>query len=138
MDFDGIRTQLSINEAWRARSDGLWLNDPELDVERMARVMMDLPARLVTITALAAGDECRLVYHWDFRGTLLNLGTITRQGSVTSIVAICPAADWIEREIHDYYAVKFTGRGELVPIVLRASDTPGLFHWNGDHQEREG
>ena len=39
-------------------------------------------------------------------------------------------ADWIEREIHDYFAVDFIGRDKLAPLVLRSDDRPGLFNWN--------
>jgi hypothetical protein len=87
----------------------------------------------VTITARPApGGECRLAYHWDLEGELLNLITSTHQGTIHSIATICPAANWIEREIHDYFAVDFVGREDkLDPLVLRPGDSPGLFQWDG-------
>jgi hypothetical protein len=99
----------------------------------MAALMVDQAARLVTITARPApGGECRLAYHWDLTGQLLSLVTSTHDGVIPSIAAVCPAANWIEREIHDYFAVDFIGREDgLDPLVLRPGDLPGLFQWNG-------
>jgi Ni,Fe-hydrogenase III component G len=132
MDVESIRTRLGISQAWEKRDDGWWLVDPNLDVEGMARLMAEAEARLVTITARPAPDgECRLAYHWDLEGELLTFVTMTHEGSVPSIAAICPAADWIEREVHDYFATDFMGREDLRPLVLRSGDQAGLFHWNG-------
>ncbi|MDA8326089.1 MAG: NADH-quinone oxidoreductase subunit C [Nitrospiraceae bacterium] len=71
----------------------------------------------------------RLFYHWDMEGRILTFSTLTREEAVASISSICPAADWIEREIHDYFAVNFTGRDGLSPLLLRPDDPPGMFHW---------
>lgn len=133
MNIETIGVELGSTHSWEKRADGWWLIEPGLDVERMARLMVGLTARLVTITARPApGGECRLAYHWDLEGELLNLITTTHEGSIHSIAAICPAADWIEREIHDYFAVDFTGReAGLDPLVLRPGDLSGLFEWNG-------
>jgi Ni,Fe-hydrogenase III component G len=133
MDLETLRTQLGHHQPWEKREDGWWLVDPRLDVQGMADLLVQAEARLVTITARPApGGECRLAYHWDVQGELHTLVTTTHEGSVASIVAICPAADWIEREIHDYFAVDFLGRQDLRPLVLRPDDPPGLFHWDDE------
>jgi hypothetical protein len=132
MNAEMLRAQLGAAQSWEQRDDGWWLVAPTLDVTGMAQRLIEAEARLVTITARPAPDgECRLAYHWDVQGELLTLVTLTHEGSVRSIAPICPAADWIEREIHDYFAVDFIGREELPPLVLRSGDPPGLFHWNG-------
>jgi hypothetical protein len=133
MDVESIRARLGTGQPWEKRTDGWWLADPDLDVEGMARLMAEAEARLVTITARPApGGECRLAYHWDLAGELLTFVTTTHEGSALSIAAISPAADWIEREVHDYFAVDFIGRENQNPLVLRPGDPPGLFHWNGN------
>jgi len=38
---------------------------------------------------------------------------------------ICEAADWIEREIHEEFALDFLGR-EYEPLLLRVGDKPGV------------
>jgi len=133
MNAEIIRTQLGTQQPWEKRADGQWLVDPLLDVETMARLMVETEVRLVTITARPAlNGECRLAYHWDLEGQLLTLVTSTHEGSVHSIATICPAADWIEREIHDYFAVDFIGRENPDPLILRPNDPPGLFQWDSN------
>lgn len=135
MDLQALRGRLGTAQPWMERSDGWWLEDSNLDVGGMARVMAEAQARLATITATPlAHDECRLAYHWDWQGRLVTFVTTTHEGSIPSIAAICPAAEWIEREIHDYYAVHLMGRDDPPPLVLRPGDRPGLFRANG----REG
>jgi hypothetical protein len=46
---------------------------------------------------------------------------------VASLVAICPAADWVEREVRDYYGLEFAGRDVTPPLMLREGDERALF-----------
>lgn len=133
MDIETIRIELNIKQASKRQTDGWWLEDPGLDVTAMARLMTGIKARLATITARPLEDGSnRLIYHWDLEGTVINLATVTRNNSLPSIANICPAANWIEREIHDYFAVDFTGREDLQPLLLRSDSPSGLFHWKND------
>jgi Ni,Fe-hydrogenase III component G len=133
MNVEMIRAQLDTKQLWEERTDGWWLVDPNLNVEKMAQLMVEAEARLVTITGRPAPEgECRLAYHWDMEGELLTVVTMTHEGSIHSIAAICPAADWVEREIYDYFAVDFIGREDTPPLVLRPDDPPGLFNQNGN------
>lgn len=128
MDFDVILSELELAQSWEKRADGLWAMAPDLDIETMAFRMAAHQARFVTITALpVAGGECRMEYHWDIEGQLLTLVTQTHEGSIASISRLCPAADWVEREVHDYFAVDFLGRHDTPPLMLRSSDRPGVF-----------
>jgi hypothetical protein len=128
--MDKIEQILSLirpGKSWEEKSGGLWLEDPDLDVENMARVMVKAGARLVTVSASPPDTgEFRLIYHWDMDGNLLNCVTLTSQGALPAIAGTCPAADWIEQEIHDYYAVSFTGR-DLPSLMLNEHDRPGIF-----------
>ena len=138
MDIEEIRERLGNKEAWVNKSEAWWLETPSLDVEKMARLMVETGARLVTVTASRAREvEFRVIYHWDLQGRLLNFVTITNRATLPSITSICPAADWIEREIHDYFAVNFAGR-ELPTLVLSDQDPPGIFSWNFQWKGKEG
>lgn len=131
MNLEEIRQTLANEGTPIEKADGIWWHSPGLQVSRMAQYFVQMQARLITITALPADEaECRLIYHWDFQGNLLHLSTLTQDKSIDSIAAICPAADWIEREIHDLFAVVFNGR-ETPPLVLRSGDPGGLFLANG-------
>lgn len=132
MNPEEFRHALGCETPFIEKTDGIWWHDPALDVHRMAQTLMEREARLITITARPAeGGEYRLIYHWDCQGAMLHLSTLTPAGTIDSIAAICPAADWIEREIHDLYAVVFKGR-ETPPLVLRAADRSGLFLSNAN------
>ena len=138
MDIEEIRERLGNKEAWVNKSEAWWLENPSLDVEKMARLMVETGARLVTVTASRAReDEFRVIYHWDLQGRLLNFVTTTHLITIPSITSICPAADWIEREIHDYFAVNFAGR-ELPTLVLSEQDPPGIFSWNFQWKAKTG
>jgi NADH:ubiquinone oxidoreductase subunit C len=138
MDLEEIRERLGNMEARVNKSEAWWLETPSLDVEKMARLMVDTGARLVTVTASQSKEgEFRMIYHWDLQGRLLNFVTTTHLITIPSITSICPAADWIEREIHDYFAVNFAGR-ELPTLVLSEQDPPGIFSWNFQWKAKTG
>ena len=128
MEPDVILKQLVVPVAWKVRGDGLWVEAPDLDVRAMARLMREVEARWVTLTASPApGGGFRMLYHWDLEGRLLNIATTIPEARAQSIADIWPAADWAEREARDYYALEFAGREELPTLMLRPEDEPGLF-----------
>jgi NADH:ubiquinone oxidoreductase subunit C len=128
MNADTIVGQLGEVESRREGPDGLWLAIPNLNARRMAEVMRDSGiARFCTITGVEDDAGIRLVYHWDVGNTLVNVSTPVRYGAASTLTDIWPAADWIEREIRDYYGIEFTGRAETPPLMLREGDEPGLF-----------
>lgn len=94
--------------------DGLWLTASRLDLTPVAAALRDLSARLSTVTGIAIGDnETELIYHFVIGTTALNLKVNTQNNSMGSITPLFPAANWIEREIHDLYAVEFSGHPNL-------------------------
>jgi hypothetical protein len=126
-NLEALAEQMGIAGEWEDRNGSLWLSPEALDVRRMATVMNTSDARLVTITAieLPEGEGIRLDYHWDLDGTLATVITKAENGSAASIYDLCPAADWIEREIHEYFAIEFAGR-QCDPLFLRAGAAPGI------------
>ncbi len=135
-----ILSQLSPGKSWDKRSDGWWLEIPDTNVEKMASLMSAAETRLVTMTAcVVSNGEFRIIYHWDLEGRILSISAMTRKSSIPSITTTHPASDWMEREIHDYFAVQFTGR-ELAPLYLSPEDSSGIFldHSQDDHKEGKG
>jgi NADH:ubiquinone oxidoreductase subunit C len=121
--------------------DGLWLDAPGLDVTRMAAVANDLGMRLSTMTGIALEDgETQLIYHLVSGPTVLNIKVNTDQNSIQSITPIMPAANWIEREIHDLYAVEFVGHPHLERFIRPPELPVGFFREKGGEagkQQRE-
>ncbi len=110
------------------RPDGAWLRVPQENLVAAARLLLDSAVRLSTITGVAAADgETELIYHYCQGGAALNLRTATQSNGMPSIAAFLPAAAWIEREIHDLYAVDFTGHPNLTRLV-RPPEMPVGFY----------
>jgi NADH:ubiquinone oxidoreductase subunit C len=56
---------------------------------------------------------------------LLGFPFVLKGESIESIYDLCEAVDWIEREIHEGFAVDFVGR-EYEPLLLREGDKLGV------------
>lgn len=120
------------NTPWLEKGGVLWHDPAPLSVRELCMEMNVAKARFVTITAyqLPGTEGIRLEYHWDIDGQLLGFPfTVAGDGAegsqFESIYDLCEAADWIEREIHEEYAIDFTGR-EYEPLLLREGDTIGV------------
>ena len=110
------------------RRDGLWILAPQLDVEAMAREMAAIGCRLVTMTGLAQKNgETTIIYHYVRGHEVINFKTVTRNGAIPSLAPMLRPASWIEREIHDFFAVNFVGHPNLVPLLRPASLKDGFF-----------
>jgi len=128
MNAETIFQRLDPPVALERRSDGFRASPADLDVRGMATLMLEHGVRLITLTALPdATGEYRVIYHWDVDGDVVNISVLASSGCIASIADILPAADWVEREIRDYYALEFGGRAETPTLMLREGDEPGLF-----------
>jgi NADH:ubiquinone oxidoreductase subunit C len=130
IDFSGI----SGTQDWRPDKDAWWMDAPALDIVAMANLCQQNGARLVTLSGLAAGSETEVIYHYFWQGHALNLRVRSRDQSLPSIAALTPAAEWIEREIHDLYAVNFVGHPALTPLIRPPELAPGFFRLPGGRE----
>ena len=112
---------------WMEKGGVLWLNPGPLGIRDLCLELNAAKARFITITAyqLPGTEGTLLEYHWDVDGQLLGFPYKLEGNSIDSIYDLCEAVDWIEREIHEEYAIDFTGR-EYEPLLMRAGDTPGV------------
>jgi hypothetical protein len=125
--LESIPEKLGSTELWIETGGVHWLTLGAMNVRELAAAMNGLHARFITITAyqLPKDEGFRLEYHWDLDGQLLGFPFVLAGKSIESIYDLCEAADWIEREIHEEYAIDFTGR-EYEPLLLRQGDTAGV------------
>jgi NADH-quinone oxidoreductase subunit C len=111
-----------------ARSDGLWMVAPDLDVRAMAEAMHAAGFRLSTMTGLAQPDgETTIIFHYIRVHQAINFKTRTRGNALASIAPSVRPASWIEREIHDLFAVTFTGHPNLAPLIRPPQLREGFF-----------
>jgi NADH:ubiquinone oxidoreductase subunit C len=122
-----IAEKLDVAEPWVEKGPVAWLNIDASRVRRLASVMNDCHARFITITAsqLPKDEGIRLDYLWDLDGRLVGFPVQLKGNSIESIYDLCEAVDWIEREVHEGFAVDFTGR-DYEPLLLRPGDKLGV------------
>lgn len=88
----------------------------------------DIGARFVIITGIDADDCFELLYHYSYdqTGCVITIKAIVRdrqQPQIESITPLLPAAEWIERELHDVLGVDFKNHPNLKRLIL-ADDWP--------------
>lgn len=126
--FEARLKELGLGEGWAWDKGSWWLAPAEpIDVRATAAHMVTLDARFVAITAMERPDkEIRLDYQWDLDGKLLSFVTATAQRQIATIVDLIPGTDWAERETYEYFAVEFTGRATMEPLMTRRGDPVGI------------
>lgn len=126
-DFDKTLLDLALSESWEQKNGSWWATLAAADVRAAASRLLAEKARFITITAIElASHELRMDYHWDLDGQIVTLSAVADGKQIDSISDLSPAADWAEREIHEYFAVEFPGRIDTKPLMLRMGDTLGI------------
>jgi len=128
VNFATTLRDLGLGEGWTWDKGSWWLEPQEaMDVRATTTRMIQLQARFVAISAIELADKSmRLNYQWDLDGKLLSFACATSGGRIATIADLCPAADWVERETHEYFSVDFTGRESTLPLMTRAGDQLGI------------
>ncbi|HWT64518.1 MAG TPA: NADH-quinone oxidoreductase subunit C [Terracidiphilus sp.] len=128
IDIPAKLNELGLSKEWTWDKGAWWITTGEsFDLRTTAERLRSLDARFAAITANEQADGAiRLDYQWDLDGIFLSFSTLTANKSAVSIVDIIPGADWAERETYEYFAVEFTGRATLEPLMLRKGDAPGI------------
>jgi NADH:ubiquinone oxidoreductase subunit C len=126
-NLEAIREKLGVAEPWVESRGTFWLNPGTARVRDAAWAMNAAGARFITITAYELPGDAgfRLEYHWDLEGRLLGIPFEIAGKTTESILDIIEAADWIEREVFEGFAIVFTGRVHE-PLMLREGDKPGV------------
>lgn len=126
--FEARLAELGLGDNWKWDKGSWWLTPAEaIDIRVTTAHMLGLDARFVAITAIEQpGKEIRLDYQWDLEGKLLSFVTVTTQKQMPTIADIMPGADWAERETYEYFAVEFTGRAAMEPLMTRPGDAVGI------------
>jgi NADH:ubiquinone oxidoreductase subunit C len=128
VDFATTLREFGLGEGWTWNKGSWWLEASEsVDVRATTTKMIQLQSRFVAISAIELADKSiRLNYQWDLDGKLLSFACATSGGQIATISDLCPAADWVERETHEYFSVDFTGRKSTLPLMTRAGDQLGI------------
>jgi len=88
----------------------------------------DLSLRFAIITGIDSDDCFEILYHYsnDETGCFVTVKAFIRdreKPSIESITPFVPAAEWIERELHDILGIDFANHPNLKRLIL-ADDWP--------------
>ncbi|MHC4069051.1 MAG: NADH-quinone oxidoreductase subunit C [Planctomycetota bacterium] len=88
----------------------------------------DVKCRFVIVSGIDAEDCFEVLYHfsYDKLGVVITVKAIIRdreKPAIESITPILPAAEWIEREMHDILGIDITNHPNLERLIL-ADDWP--------------
>ena len=88
----------------------------------------DVGARFVTATGIDSDDYFEILYHYSYdqTGCVITLKALIadrEKPAIESLTSLLPAAEWIEREIHDILGIDFRNHPNLRRLIL-ADDWP--------------
>jgi NADH:ubiquinone oxidoreductase subunit C len=88
----------------------------------------DIGCRFVIVTGLEADDCFEVLYHFSYDqvGWVITVKAFIRnreKPAIESITPLLPAAEWVEREIHDILGIDFKNHPNLKRLIL-ADDWP--------------
>jgi len=125
-----IQTQLGdqILTVLRKSDQRIYIDITPHSLEKATRLMLDeFGARLQIATGVDNGDGFEVLYHWalDTEGYVISLRVLLGYDSpeLKSIALMCPAAEWIEREMWELLGINFVGHPDLRHLLL-ADDWP--------------
>ena len=110
---------------------------PARTVEVASKMFAMEGSRLATATGIEVRDGIDVLYHWCFEpamgpqgpaGAVVTLKVLAVRPELTvdSIANVMPAANWIEREMHDLLGVNFRGHPDMRRLILDDSWPEGL------------
>jgi Ni,Fe-hydrogenase III component G len=133
-----LQTQLGdqILDVQRKSDQRIYIGITPQSLEKITRLMLDeFGARLQIATGVDNGDGFEILYHWalDMEGFVISFRVMLGYSApeVNSIALICPAAEWIEREMWELLGINFTGHPDMRHLLL-ADDWP-----QGDYPMRK-
>ncbi|MDJ0982315.1 MAG: NADH-quinone oxidoreductase subunit C [Kiloniellales bacterium] len=110
------------------------------DVPEASRLMFqDLQARFQIATGVDTPTAIEVLYHWalDSLGCVVTVRTrLNRENpEIESIAPLCPAAEWIEREMWELLGIRFRNHPDLRHLLLRDDWPEGKYPLRRDYKE---
>ena len=92
----------------------------------------DLSLRFVILTGIDSDDCFEILYHFsnDQTGTVVTAKAFIRnreKPTIESITPFVPAAEWIERELHDILGINFENHPNLRRLILSDDWPEGVY-----------
>lgn len=120
--------------------------DPQRTIEAAKRIFAVEGSRLATATGIDVRDGIDVLYHWAIEppgreraGVIVTLKVLAQRPELTvdSLANEVPAANWIEREIHDLLGANFRDHPDMRRLILDDSWPEGLYPLRKDFDQVE-
>ena len=103
----------------------------------------DVPLRFVIATAIDSDDCFEVLYHYSYdqTGCVVNLKAIIHNRenpAIESLATFLPAAEWIEREMHDLMGIEFKNHPDMRRLILSDDWPEGLYPMRKDEKNPAG
>lgn len=127
---------LSLEERSAKR---VFIEVPSDDIPKASRLLFkDLQARFQIATGVDTPTAIEVLYHWalDSLGCVITVRTrLNRENpEIESIAPLCPAAEWIEREMWELLGIRFRNHPDLRHLLLGDDWPEGNYPLRRDYQ----
>jgi len=117
-----------------------YIKVPPKEVFALAKFLFkDKGCRFSIATGIDTREGIEIIYHFtlDEAGTYYNIKTVIpkHELKIKSLTSFLPAANWIEREIHELLGVDFTGHPNLIPLLTAETWPSDLYPLRRDYAD---
>ena len=102
----------------------IYMSAHKSDLKLVAKAFRDeFGGRFLTASGIDNGKNLEILYHFSFDdlNKIISIRTFVEKpsSSIDSIASVVgPAAEWIEREMHEFLGIEFTGHPDLKHLLL--------------------
>jgi NADH-quinone oxidoreductase subunit C len=117
-----------------------YIRVPKDDVHALAEFLYkEKGCRLSIATGIDKRDGMEIIYHFshDPSGTYYNIKTLVPKDDLkmNTLADLLPAANWIEREIHELLGIDFVGHPNLIPLLTAEAWSENLHPLRRDYAD---
>lgn len=129
-------------EVFEKSAKRIYIRVDKKDAKALVRwMLLDLGARFSIATGIDTRTGIEILYHmaFDQLGLIVSVRTLVEKPELEmeSFTDFMPAADWIEREIHEMLGVNFVGHPNLKRLLLPDDWPEGVYPYRKKTFESE-
>jgi len=122
-----LKQLIPAAEVYEHNPRRLYIRIPRERLTEAARLLhRECGMRLAICTGIDTRDGFEVLYHFseDKTGTMYTLKVLAPKDDprIESQASWFPAADWIEREMHELLGIDFPGHPNLIPLLTSDTD----------------
>lgn len=140
--LEQFRARFPEVEVYEHNQRRIYLRIPRERITEAAKFLhRERGMRLAICTAVDTRDGFEILYHFseDSTGTMYTVKVLAPKDDprVESQGAWFPAADWIEREMHELFGIEFPGHPNMKPLLTSDTDwDPARHPLRRDYEHR--